>query len=194
NAGVFGTKVRARRRREPVCSRPSGRNPPRSDGVTMNMSRSSLPLLVLFFGAACGGSAPAGLHASAGGDLIQQQGTLTLAVSNTGPAIVGQQQTFTVVITNPTASAIDNVFGGFAVVSVNGTMQSTRASQGTCPRNGPGQFFCLFGTLAAGASITVTSVVTPDGDGPLTFASGAGGLNDNTSDMTSIDIAPVPVD
>jgi uncharacterized repeat protein (TIGR01451 family) len=134
------------------------------------------------------------LNGKTGSDLIQQQGTLTLAVSSSGPATVGQQQTFTVVITNPSAAAIDNAVGGSGVYTLNGTVQSTRASQGSCPRNGPAQFFCTFGTIAAGASITVTSVVTPTGQGTLTFESHAGGLNDNTSDFTSIDVAAVPID
>lgn len=159
----------------------------------MKIRQTSLPFLMLMLGVGCGESMPKDLQ-SAGSNLVQQQGSMTLTVSDTGPALVGQQQTFTAVVTNPTAATIDNVFGVFSVFTFNGTVSSTKPSQGSCPRNGPGQFFCLFGPLAAGASITVTSVVTPTGAGTLTFASGAGGPNDNTSDFTSIDVAPVPID
>jgi len=122
------------------------------------------------------------------------QGTILMSVSNTGPAQVGLPQTFTTVITNPTAAAIDNVFGSVSVYTFNGTASSAKTSQGSCPRNGPPDFICFFGTMAAGATITVTTVVVPTDAGPLSFASNAGPMNDDTADLTTIDIAPSPTD
>lgn len=160
----------------------------------MKLRQICLPLLALFLGVGCGGSAPGNLHGAGSNDIIQQQGTLLLSVSTTGAAQVGQPQTFTTVITNPTAAAIDNVFGGVEVISLNGTMSSAKSTQGPCPRNGPPDFICFFGTMAAGQTITVTSVVVPTDAGPLSFAVSAGGPNDFTTDFTTIDIAPSPTD
>jgi len=163
----------------------------------MKLRQISLPLLTLFLGVGCGGSSPADLQSAGRGasrDVVLLQGTLLMSVSTTGPAQVGLPQTFTTVITNPTAAAIDNVFGSVEVSSLNGTMSSAKASQGPCPRNGPPDFICFFGTMAAGATITVTSVVVPTDAGPLSFASNAGPMNDDTADSTTIDIAPSPTD
>ena len=160
----------------------------------MKFSQTCLPLLGLLLGAGCGGSVPADLHSAGSSNVIQQQGTLLLSVSTAGPAQVGLQQTFTTVITNPSASAIDNGFGGFTVFTFNGTASSTKATQGTCPRNGPPDFICFFGTIAPGATITVTTVVVPTDAGSFTFGAGAGGANDVTTDFTTIDIAPSPTD
>jgi len=156
------------------------------------VQRASL-LLALVLMAGCGGSATSDRQSRSTG-LIQQQGTLAVAVTDSGPALVGQPQTFVTVITNPTANAIDNVVGGVGVYTLNGTASSAKSTQGACPRNGPAQFVCFFGTIAAGASITVTSVVVPTDAGTFIFESGANALNDGTSDFTTIDIAPQPTD
>ncbi len=111
-----------------------------------------------------------------------------------GPAQVGLQQTFTTVITNPSADTLDNVFGGFGVFTFNGTASSTKSTQGSCPRNGPGQFICFLGSMAPGATISVTTVVVPTDAGSFTFEAGANAANDGTSDFTTIDIAPSPTD
>jgi uncharacterized repeat protein (TIGR01451 family) len=159
----------------------------------MKLRQICLPLLGLFLGVGCGGSVPGGPQGRSR-DIVMLQGTLLMSVSNTGPAQVGLPQTFTTVITNPTAAAIDNVFGSVSVYTFNGTASSAKTSQGSCPRNGPPDFICFFGTVAPGATITVTTVVVPTDAGSLSFASNAGPMNDDTADLTTIDIAPSPTD
>lgn len=161
--------------------------------MTIHPSASMLLGLLAVAAVACGGPMPDGSQPRQQA-VIAQQGTLAISVSTAGPAQVGQQQTFTTVVTNPTASDIANVFGGVGVYTFNGTASSARSTQGSCPRNGPSQFICFFGTVAAGASVTVTTVVVPSDAGVLTFESGAGTANDGTSDFTDITVAPSPTD
>jgi uncharacterized repeat protein (TIGR01451 family) len=159
----------------------------------MRIARASIPLLAIVFGLGCGGSQP-GARPGVGQALIALQGTLTLSVSAAGLAQVGQPETFTAIVTNPTANPIDSVGGSFGVYTLNGTAPSIKATQGKCLRNDASQFFCLFGTLAAGASLTVTMVTVPTDAGVFTVFSNAGPINDDTADSTTIDIAPSPTD
>jgi hypothetical protein len=95
----------------------------------MRTHRISLPLLALVFGAGCGGSLPQDPHAtSPSQSLIALQGTLTMTVTATGAAVVGQPETFTIVATNPTASPIDNVGGSFGVNGLNGVAPPSASS------------------------------------------------------------------
>jgi uncharacterized repeat protein (TIGR01451 family) len=161
----------------------------------MRTHRISLPLLALVFGAGCGGALPQDPHStSPSQSLIALQGTFTLTVSAAGPAVVGQPETFTIVATNPTANSVDNVIGSFGVLTLNGTAPSIKSSQGKCFRNDASQFFCLFGSLAAGASITVTMVAVPNDAGAFSVFSNAGVVNDETADQTTLQITPEPTD
>jgi len=109
-----------------------------------------------------------GVHQSA---IIALQGSLDLVDSTTGPAEVGQAQTYTTVITNPTAQTFTNVFGNVnaEAFTAEPTMSSAKASAGHCLRNGSQNFICFFGTMEPGATITVTSAVVPAAEGTLIF-------------------------
>jgi uncharacterized repeat protein (TIGR01451 family) len=151
--------------------------------------------------AGCGASVPSsaddGDPASARPSAITMlQGILDVTDSTTGPAEVGQAQTYTTVITNPTAETFTNVFGNVnAEAPVMPTMSSAKASAGHCLRNGAQNFICFFGTMAPGATFTVTSVVVPAAEGTLTFVANAlTSPNDATSDEIDIAIGPAPTD
>jgi uncharacterized repeat protein (TIGR01451 family) len=159
----------------------------------MRTHRISISLLALVFAAACGGALPPEPHASPSKSVIALQGTFTMTVTAAGPATVGQAETYTIVATNPGA-AVDNAIGSFGIFGLTGAVSSVRPSQGRCLRNDASQFFCLFGPLAAGASITVTMVAVPADAGAFTVFSNAGVVNDETSDSTTIQIAPQPTD
>jgi hypothetical protein len=128
--------------------------------------------------------------------LVAIQGSLAVADSTTGPAQAAQPQTFTTLITNPTAQTFTNVFGNVnGLASVEPAMLSAHASAGHCTRNGSQNFICFFGAMAPGASITITSVVVPASEGALGFVANAEAvINDVTSDEIDIDIAPAPTD
>jgi len=128
--------------------------------------------------------------------IVALQGTLNIVDSTAGPAEVGQAQTYTTVITNPSAQTFTNVFG-----NVNGealpepTMNSAKASAGHCLRNGAQNFICFFGTMAPGATITVTSVVVAAAEGTLGFVANVGTSDDDiTSDEVDISVGPAPTD
>jgi uncharacterized repeat protein (TIGR01451 family) len=160
----------------------------------MRTHRISLPLLALVLGAGCGGALPQDPHSTgASQSLIALQGTFTMTVTASGPATVGQAETYTIVATNPGA-AVDNAIGSFGIFGLTGAVSSVKPSQGRCLRNDAAQFFCLFGPLAAGASITVTMVAVPAEAGDFTVFSNAGVVNDETSDSTTVQIAAQPTD
>jgi uncharacterized repeat protein (TIGR01451 family) len=99
--------------------------------------------------------------------------TYALLVTNQGPAAVGQ------------ATVTDVLPAGAGFVSAN-------SSQGTCSEAG-GVVTCSLGALSAGASATVTIVVTADGPGPLVnTASLVVNVSDpNEADNTATSTVPV---
>jgi uncharacterized repeat protein (TIGR01451 family) len=128
--------------------------------------------------------------------VVALQGSLGLVDSTAAPAEVGQAQIYTTVITNPTAQTFTNVFGNVnGEALVEPTMNSAKASAGHCLRNGPQNFICFFGTVAPGATITVTSAVVPAAEGTLSFVANVGTSdNDITSDEIDIAVGAAPTD
>jgi uncharacterized repeat protein (TIGR01451 family) len=160
----------------------------------MSKTRYALALAVLGCGCSSSAADPTGSTRQA---VVVLQGLLTETVVTSGPAQVGQQQTWTATIVNNTASTVSNAFGIQGVQTLNGTMDHARSSAGACLRDGPGAFTCLFGDLAPGATVTMTGVTVATAEGPFTFISTVGGnsnTNDLTEDDTTIDIGPAPTD
>ena len=85
-------------------------------------------------------------------------GPLTISQSASGPAIIGQAETFTITVTNTTTSAATNVFLGDllpAGARVTGTITGT--SPNLCAKGGAGGqqgFACLVGTLPPAGTLT----------------------------------------
>ncbi|WP_240439559.1 calcium-binding protein [Streptomyces europaeiscabiei] len=111
-----------------------------------------------------------GLARYLGGEGAPQPTGVDLSVTKSGTATVsiGDRATYTVTVTNTTAttsatgvSLTDTVTGPAA------TVVSATPGQGTCTTSATGAT-CALGTLAGGASTTVTVVVEPRATGTLT--------------------------
>ncbi len=111
------------------------------------------------------------------------------------PVLVGQPLTYTLVVRNngpnntPAVTVTDLLPGGVSLVSAT-------PSQGSC--SGTSLVSCVLGSLGNGGSATVTIVVTPTAEGPLTnTASVAGNPSDpnpgNNSSTIGTMVQPVPV-
>ncbi len=94
-----------------------------------------------------------------------------VSASQSAPASVfhGQNATVTVIIGNTGPSTATNVT--LTDAFTNGSFVSATASQGTC--SGTTAVTCAIGTLASGASATVTLVFTATGASPLTNSASA---------------------
>jgi uncharacterized repeat protein (TIGR01451 family) len=110
--------------------------------------------------------------------------------------VAGTDMTYTLAVEN------NNATNPAAAVSVTDTLPSgvtfvsSSASQGTC--SGDATVTCAIGTVAAGASATVTLVVKPSAAGPLsntasvsTSASDTDSSNDSSTAQTTV--APAPI-
>jgi uncharacterized repeat protein (TIGR01451 family) len=164
-------------------------------------SRIPFALVLVGVAAGCGenvGSSPdnGGLVGARQSAVIALQGTLNVVDSTAGPAEVGQPQTYTTVVTNPTTQTFTNVFGNVnGEALVEPTMSSAKATAGHCLRNGPQNFICFFGTVGPGATFTVTSVVVPAAEGTLGFVVNAATSDDDiTGDQLDIAVGPAPTD
>ncbi|HYR28574.1 MAG TPA: Calx-beta domain-containing protein [Thermoanaerobaculia bacterium] len=93
------------------------------------------------------------------GTIEDDDGTVDLAVTKSGPAAMqpGSQVTYTITVTNDGSAAATNV----TVVDplpASLTFVSTTPTQGSC--SGPAPVTCNLGTLAAGGTATITLVAT----------------------------------
>jgi uncharacterized repeat protein (TIGR01451 family) len=123
-----------------------------------------------------------------------QPRTADLAVTTTGtpnPVVAGQQETYNISVTNKgplTAtgvvaqdawSAVSEIKGGIAFKSVSST-------QGTCTQSGAA-INCQLGSLANGATATITLVLQPRSKGTLSDTASVSGneYDPNTSNNSS---------
>jgi uncharacterized repeat protein (TIGR01451 family) len=103
-----------------------------------------------------------------------QPPTTDLAVTKTGtpnPVVAGQKETYTISVTNngpSTATGVVAQDAWSAATEIKGgiAFKSVSTSQGTCTQSGAG-ISCNLGTLASGASATVTLVLQPRSKGTL---------------------------
>ena len=82
-------------------------------------------------------------------------------------ARVGNNVTFTATVTNTSNSNEETGAELKAPIPAGSTLVSVKGSQGVCPTGT--QIFCALGTIATGASATVTVVVKANQAGTLTF-------------------------
>jgi len=145
---------------------------------------------------ACGcSSSPAETIGSTREAVVVSQGLLTVDVQNSGPAEVGQQQTFTSTITNNTTETLTNV--AVAESSQNGLIDHIRSTVGTCIKGGTISGECFLGTFTPGETATITFVTIPQAPGTLEFTNTV--VQNNTSDQATtteddIQIAASPTD
>jgi uncharacterized repeat protein (TIGR01451 family) len=83
------------------------------------------------------------------------------------PVDVGDNLTYTLMVTNRGPSTAANVVVTESV-PVGAVVNSIATTQGVCDTTVEFSFDCRLGDLAANATATITVVVTPDLDGPLT--------------------------
>jgi uncharacterized repeat protein (TIGR01451 family) len=103
-----------------------------------------------------------------------QPPTADLAVNKTGtpnPVVAGQKETYTITVTNNGPSNATGVVAQDAWSAATGikggiAFKSVSTSQGTCIQSGAG-ISCNLGSLAIGASATVTLVLQPRSKGTL---------------------------
>src|SRR6185503_12901936 len=82
------------------------------------------------------------------------------------PVAVGSNLTYTVIVTNNGPAAANNVLASDTPPSSGATLVSFSSSQGSCTLIS-GTVWCALGSIAPGASATVTIVVTPTATGTL---------------------------
>ena len=102
------------------------------------------------------------------------------------PAQVGTEVTYTVTVTNDGNGTATSVVLT-DVPPAGATLVSVQPSQGTCSGTGP--ITCQLGSIAGGASATVTVVVRPLRTGTITNAASvtaAGGSSDSDSESTTV--------
>ena len=107
-------------------------------------------------------------------DLSSAAVNLALSVAAPGTATTGTNMTFTVTVQNKASNSASNVVLNDVVPS-GATLVSSNASQGTC--GGSTIVRCNLGSVAGGASVTVSFVVTP-----LTVGTAA-----NSASVTSVE-------
>ncbi|HEX8581381.1 MAG TPA: hypothetical protein VF640_03590, partial [Acidimicrobiales bacterium] len=102
------------------------------------------------------------------------------------PAQVGTEVTYTVTVTNDGNGTATSVVLT-DVPPAGATLVSVQPSQGTCSGTGP--ITCQLGSIAGGASATVTVVVRPLRTGTITngaSVTAAGGSSDSDSESTTV--------
>jgi len=114
------------------------------------------------------------------------------------PVLVGQELTYTIAVSNP-ASSTSTASNVVVTDTLPGSMTfgSATASQGSC--TGTATVSCQLGTLAAGASATVTIKVTPTTGGPVTNTASLSSStidpdtsNNSATAETTVNLAPPP--
>jgi uncharacterized repeat protein (TIGR01451 family) len=121
---------------------------------------------------------PEGLHCDIGAFEALPDTTLTTSVQK-DPIFVGQQDTVTDVVTNNANAPAPNVV--FTDPAAGFVIDSVTTSQGTCTHTAT-TIHCALGTVAPGASVTITIVVTGTSAGTITLKA--------TVTMSSIDANP----
>jgi uncharacterized repeat protein (TIGR01451 family) len=116
-------------------------------------------------------------------------GSLTISQLASGPAIVGQTETFSITVTNITGGDATNVFLG-DLLPAGARLTGPLPNPNFCAKGGSGGqqgFACLVGTLAQGASFNIVFSIVPstttiDNKAATTgFANGA--FTSNSSDL-----------
>lgn len=142
-----------------------------------------LPVIGLMAGLAS--AAPALADSSA-----SSPGPLAISQLATGPATVGQPETFTITVTNTTASPATDVFLGDALPP-GARLVGTLPNPNVCAKGGAGgvqAFACLVGTLAPGQSFPLTFTILSGGTNITNHAAttgfAGGSFVTNTSDLS----------
>jgi uncharacterized repeat protein (TIGR01451 family) len=101
-----------------------------------------------------------------------ETGISITGTASPNPATVGQPLTFTLTVTNE--SATQNV-GLKDFLPSRTTFVSATPSQGMCANGHEGEIACELGEVPSGSSATVEVVVTPTAPGTITNTANAGG-------------------
>jgi uncharacterized repeat protein (TIGR01451 family) len=119
-----------------------------------------------------------------------------LAVTNSAspsPGTAGSTETYTIVVTNngPNSSTGGTVTD---VLPASVTFVSATGTTGNCTNPDPsGTVTCFLGTLASGASSTITLKVTPNNSGPLSDTATAAGTESDPVPGNNSATAPVTI-
>jgi uncharacterized repeat protein (TIGR01451 family) len=118
-----------------------------------------------------------------------QPRTADLAVTKTGtpdPVVAGQKETYTITVTNngpltATGVVVDDAWSAASGIKGGIAFKSVSTTQGTCTQSGAG-ISCAVGSLANGATATITLVLQPRSKGSLSDTATVSG---NESDPDS---------
>jgi uncharacterized repeat protein (TIGR01451 family) len=115
--------------------------------------------------------------------------TPNIGVTASGPPVarVGNNVTFTATVTNTSNKDVETGAELKAPIPAGSTLVSVKGSQGVCPTGA--QIDCALGTIAPGASATVTVVVTANQAGTLTFSPTIAGDYDTSAADNSTSVS-----